>query len=122
MKITKYICANFLSLLGNLGLLLILSYIYLVVLVYPDYLIDGLVFSLLNIYIKIYLYMFPILIVLLPIEDILVRKLFNKDSFINIQIKNKYLRQIYNVIFWLGFICSFFYLFYYIYILILTGK
>lgn len=115
MKITKYICANFLSLLGNLGLLLIVSYIYLAVLVYPDYLVDGFVFSLLKIYIKTYLYMFPILIVLLPIEDILVRKLFNKDSFINSQIKNKYLRQIYNVIFWLGFICSFFYLFYYIY-------
>ncbi len=56
MKITKYICANFLSLLGNLGLLLILSYIYLVVLVYPDYLIDGLVFSLLNIYKDLFIY------------------------------------------------------------------
>ena len=34
----------------------ILSYIYLVVLVYPDYLIDGLVFSLLNIYKDLFIY------------------------------------------------------------------
>lgn len=116
MKFTNFICANFLSLLGNFGLLVILSYMYLAALVYPDYLFEGFVFKLLCICFNTYIYIIPILLALLPIEDILARKLFNKDSFISILIKNKYLRHTYNVIFWLGLICSVLYLYFYLYL------
>ncbi len=110
MKLTKYICANILSLLGNFGLLVMLSYMFLAELVYPEYLVEGYVFTLLVICITTYIYIIPSLLILLPIENILTRKFFNKEYFLDIQIKNKYLKYTYNILFWLGFICSFLYL------------
>lgn len=106
MKITNFICANILSLLGNIGLFVVLSYTYLAFLVYPDYPVDGIIFKLLSICLNTYIYIIPILLVLLPIEDILARKLISKEGFLNIQIKNKYLRYTYNIIFWLGIISA----------------
>lgn len=115
MNITKYVCANILSLFGNFGLLVVLSYMFLAGLVYPDYLVDGYIFNLLVLCSKTYIYIIPSLLVLLPIENISARNLVNKESFFDIQIKNKYLRYTYNVIFWLGIACSIWYLFVFIY-------
>lgn len=56
MKITNFICANILSLLGNIGLFVVLSYTYLAILVYPDYLVDGIIFKLLSICLNTYIY------------------------------------------------------------------
>ncbi len=117
MNITKYICANILSLLGNFGLLIMLSYLFLAGLVYPDYLVDGYIFALLVICSKTYIYIIPSFFILLPIENTLARKLINKESFFEIQIKNKYLRHTYNVIFWIGIICSIIYLIGYLWLL-----
>ena len=108
MKITKYISANILSVLGNIGFGVGLSYMYLASLVYPGYLVDGIVFKLLCVCLNTYIYIIPLLIVFLIIENILARKLFRKEGFLNIQIKNKYLKYTYNVIFWLGLIGSVF--------------
>ena len=110
MKITNFICANILSLSGNIVFFVVLLYIFLAFLVYPDYLVDGIVFKLLGICIYTYIYIIPLLLVLLPIEELLVRKLLHKDGFFSIQIKNKYLKYTYNAIFWLGFSCSVLYL------------
>ena len=115
MNTTKYICANILSLFGNFGLLVLLSYMFLAILVYPDYLVDGYIFTLVVLYSKTSIYIIPSLLILIPIENILARKLVNKESFLNIQIKNKYLRLTYNVLFWLGITFSLSYLFVFIY-------
>ena len=114
MCITKNICANIISFLGNLILLLMACYLVLASLVYPDYLLDGIIFTLLNICFKTYIYIIPSLFILGPIEDIFVNKIFNKKYSLNYEIKNKYLRCAYNILFWIGFICSCLYLILYI--------
>ena len=106
----KFYMCKYLSLSGNIVFFVVLLYIFLAFLVYPDYLVDGIVFKLLGICLNTYIYIIPLLLVLLPIEELLVRKLLHKDGFFSIQIKNKYLKYTYNAIFWLGFSCSVLYL------------
>lgn len=114
MSITKNICANIISLLGNLIFIVAICYMLLSLLVYPDYLLDGITFNILVLCLKTYIFIIPSLFILEPIEDIFANKIFHKKNLLNYQIKNKYLRCTYNILFWFGFICSSLYLILYI--------
>lgn len=109
MNIPKYICANILSLLGIVGAGSLLCYTLVSFLVYPDFLLEGFAFNLFGICINSYIYIIPTIIFLLIIEI-----QFNKKYTINMQIKNKYLRYTYNILFWLGITCSILYLLFYL--------
>ena len=106
MKLTKYICANILSLVG---LYLLILFILLVI---TDINFNGtneLYGISLFVHYDIYITSIFFLIAFLMI-DILINKLFQDKYTINIQLKNKNLLRIYNILFYLGVVCSFAYL------------
>lgn len=114
MSISKNICANIISLLGNLIFILTICYILLSLFVYPDYLLDGITFNILSVCLNTYIFIIPCLFILWVIEDIFANKIFHKKYFLNYQIKNKCFRHTYNILFWLGIICSILYLLFYV--------
>ncbi len=115
MKITKYICANSLAVLGNLALF---SFLYS--LLFDNFYdpIYQLILQVFGFYYDTYLFIIIILLLLLPIE-ILLNKLFHNKFVLNLNIRNKNLRQIYSVMFWLGLICSILYVLFLCYIIII---
>ena len=111
MKLTKYVSANILSLFGIIGMFSLLYYTFLSYLVYPNYLLEGFAFDLFGICINTYIYLIPIIIFLLILEI-----QFNKKYTLNIQCNNKYLINTYNILFWLGIVCSVLYLLLYLWL------
>ncbi len=116
MKITKYISANILSLLGNIMSFLILNLMFLMTnpdLSFPkqefvkSFYLN--IFTLSEMFWNFGLYIILGLIILFIIE-ILLNKTAPNLYTINIEVKNKYLQNTYNVIFWFGIICSIIYM------------
>ena len=103
MKLTKYVSANILSLVGNVGLLIFLLALWG----------RGQIAVMSSTYFEencgIWAFMIAGIIFILPI-DLLLNKIFHNELTISIQIKNKYLRYAYYVLFWLGIVCSILYL------------
>ena len=113
MKLTKYIFANILSLLFIFVLLLTGIY-YISIYIYPP--IFYLYYHFLNKYnVYIILNICTICIFILLFIEILIAKIHN-THIVNIEIKNKSLKSIYNILFWLGIICSILYLIMYIWL------
>ena len=117
MSITKNICANIISLFGIFILILLICYMLLTLLVYPDYILDGFTFKLLVLCCNLYIFVIPSLIILGTIEYFFADKISFKKYFLNFQIKSKYLKYTYNILFWLGIVSSVLYLFVYVWVI-----
>lgn len=120
MNITKYICANILSLFGNGILFLSLSIICLMgnyELSFTKNIIIQSFFKiifkfselLLNIYTDI-VYCFLILCLI----EILFHKFTRNKFILNIPFKNEKIKYTYNILFWIGITCSNLYLLFYL--------
>jgi len=100
MKITNYISANILSLLGNITILVTVCFFILKT-------CSEITYNQLIIFVNYYFYYLIIVILLMLIfiiEKFLTNK-FNK-TVINIEIKNKTIKYIHRIIFFTGFIFS----------------
>jgi len=106
MKLTKYLSANILFLLG------ILLFILFILMVITGAHYDGqnklYIDSLIEHW---YIYIPTVLglLVLIPIE-MLFHRITNNKFLLNIPFKNDDIRHTYNFLFWFGIICSIFYL------------
>ena len=109
MNIKKYICANILSLLGNVGLFIALCLFYAFVIDANYNYIVGIIAYSASLCFSTYIYIIPTVFVLLLIE-ILVHKITHNKFTLNIPFKNENIRYTYNILFWLGIICSILYL------------
>ena len=113
MNIKKYICANILSLLGNLGLLIALCAFYIFAINANYNYIVGLIAYLASFCFGKYIYIIPIIVILLLIE-VLMHKITHNKFLLNIPFKNENIRYTYNILFWLGIVCSILYLLFYL--------
>ena len=114
MNVTKYICANIISLLGIFGLVILLSFLCLYVLIFPDYnFFCGLIANIGYICFVSYIYLIPVLCFALPIE-ILFHKITHNKFVLNIPFKNEDIKYTYNILFWIGITSSALYLIFYL--------
>ena len=113
MNITKYIFGNILSLLGNLGLLIALCAFYIFAISANYNYIVGLIAYLASFCYGKYIYIIPIIVILLLIE-VLIHKITHNKFLLNIPFKNENIRCTYNILFWLGIICLILYIIDYI--------
>lgn len=106
MKITKYICANLLSLFGIFLLLLFLLYLI------TDFYFDGTndIYGVSLIENSLYYSATVICLIFLLLIEILVNKLSKNKYLLKTNINDKNLQNLYNVMFWLGFISSILYI------------
>ena len=110
MSIKKYICANILSFLGNFGLIILLLLLCLYILVYPSYnFFSGVVAYIASWCFGTYIYIIPTVFILLLVE-MLIHKITHNKFALNISFKNDNIRYTYNILFWLGIVCSVLYL------------
>lgn len=106
MKITKYICANVLSLFGIFLLLLFLLFLI------TDFYYDGTngIYGMSLVENSFYYSATIICLIFMLLIEILVNKFSNNKYLLKTNINDKNLQNLYNVIFWLGFICSILYI------------
>lgn len=107
MKLTKYICANILFLMGNAGLC-----IFLLSLI-GTYTIQGNVWMYIERNCGIWAFIILGFLLILPIE-IFANKITHNKFLLNIPFKNENIRYTYNILFWLGIVCSILYLLFYL--------
>ena len=113
MNITKYICANILSVLGNIGLFITLCLFYAFVTDANYNYVVGLIAYSASLCFSSYIYIIPFFVILLLIETLLHKITLNK-FLLNIPFKNENIRYTYNILFWLGIVCSILYLLFYL--------
>jgi hypothetical protein len=106
MKITKYISANVLSIFGMFLLLLFL--LFLVTSFYYDG--TNALYGLSLIENSFFYSVTIICLFFVLLIEIVINKCSNNKYLLTIKIKNKDLHDLYNMIFWLGFISSFLYI------------
>ena len=109
MSITKNICANILSLLGNVGLFIALCLFYAFVFGANYNYVVGLIAYSASLCFSSYIYIIPSIIILLLIE-LLIHKITHNKFLLNIPFKNKNIKQTYNILFWIGIVCSILYI------------
>ncbi len=115
MNMTKYICMNILSILGNVGFSILLCMLFITLFMYTsDYnYLMGLIAFLGDICFRYYIVIIPLIILILPIE-MFIHKIAHNKFIIDIAFKNEKIRYTYNILFWLGIISSVLYLLFYL--------
>lgn len=114
MSIKKYICANILSFLGNIGFCILLCMIFITIFFYYAYnFFTGLIAYLASLYFRTYIYIIPTIVILLLIE-VFIHKITHDKFLLNIQFKNDNIRYTYNILFWLGIVFLLLYLLFYL--------
>ena len=113
MRLTKYVSTNILFLIGIIIFLLALPLLIM------SYYYDGTskVFGI-SLFEHRFLYLISIasLIFFIPIE-ILIHRVTHNKFILNIPFKNKNIKYLYNILFWLGITCSIIYLSFYIWVI-----
>ena len=110
MKLSKYICANMLFLIGNAGLC-----IFLLSLI-GTYNIQGNAWMYIERNCDIWAFTILGFLLISPIE-ILLHKITHNKFILNIPFKNENIRYTYSILFWVGIICSVLYLLLYVWII-----
>lgn len=113
MNITKYICANILSLLGNIGIFIALCLFYAFVIGADYNCVVGFIAYSASLCFSTYIYIIPFVVLLLLIETLL-HKITHNKFILNTSFKNESIRYTYNILFWIGITCSILYLLFYL--------
>lgn len=114
MNIKKYICANLLSFFGNIGFSILLCMIFITIFFYNAYnFFTGLIAYSASLCFGTYIYIIPSMIIMLLFE-LLIHKITHNKFLLNIPFKNENIRYTYNILFWLGIVCSILYLLFYL--------
>ena len=127
MNFSRYISTNVLSLFGNIIFISLLCVLYLMANPELSFSKSSLIKTLYNaifylgeICINLYMYIFSFLFLLILIE-VLIHKITNYKFILKVPFKNKITKQIYNILFYSGFISSVLFLFLYIIFLFLAN-
>jgi len=107
MNLNKYICANILSFIGNIGLFIFLLSSF------GNYRIQGKAWMYIEENCSLWAFLIAGIILFLLIEVSIYKISHNKYS-ISLPTKNEYIKRIYNILFWLGVVCSIIFLLIYI--------
>ncbi len=110
MRLSKYLCANILFLIGNAGLC-----IFILSLIGP-YNIQGNACMYIEKNCGVWGLAILGIILILPIE-ILLHKITHNKFLLNIPFKNKNIMYTYNILFGLGLFCSILYLLFYLWLI-----